>query len=541
MCNKVFLVASFYLFALSMTAQDFISVFFTDQIDFLTNAAELPDGNFMYVGHSSGLSGSSTDMLLIKTDAYGEMLWARSLDDGMNQMLYDIQPTTSQSVIVSGQTSPEGPGILPDGYIAEIDFDGEIIWQRTLGGDQDDKIRSLKVLPEGGYLVSLMSNSFSPNNDYDMVMAQLSQSGDLIWSRAFGSDGYDVPLQAIRHSNGDIFVWGHQETPESQGYDAVILRLDAQGNLQDQTRFALSENELAWDMIEAPNGDLLVSGDTDSGAFGMNDAFVIRLTPELETVWSRQFGATSSEHAINLTHIENDMFAIGGASSSFGNGGLDVMMLHFNFDGNIKTVQSYGGEIKEVGHGMTPTSDDGMLIVGETRSFGEGFYSGFAVKINSDGENPCSTEVGDVFSADDINFNTGSAGIGLRAEEIEGSMPAFLVSTEVQVSEDHICTQAPPGVDAGDEFMTEAVNNRQDRLRLVPNPSPGQVTALVKATQETHSELVIFNLSGQQVFTKMIPAKRGNHSVRLPDLATGIYLARLSTGKEVETRKLIIE
>lgn len=541
MCNKVFLVVSLFLFSLSLPAQDFMSVYSTDQIDFLMDAAELPDGHFMYVGYSNGLSQASTDMLLVKTDAYGEMLWARSLDDGMNQTLQKISAATEESVIVAGQTSPEGPGLLPDGFIAEVSNDGEIIWQRTLGGDQDDKIRSVSVLPEGGFLVSLLSNSFSPNNDYDMVVAHLSPTGDLNWGRSYGSDGYDVPLKAIRHSNGDIFVWGHQDTDESAAYDAVLLRLDSNGNLIDQVSFGLPENELAWDMIEAPNGDLLLSGDTNGGAFGMNDTFVIRVTPQLEAIWSRQFGAASNEHGIHLSHIENDSFVMGGATASFGNGGLDLMMLHFNFDGNIKQVQAYGGDIKEVGHGMTRTSDDGILMVGETRSFGEGFYSGIAVKIDTDGVNPCSTEIGEVFSSDDIIFNTGSAGIGVRAEELESSMPAFLVSSQVQLNEEQLCSQAPPGAETVHDDMTEAVENRHDRLRLVPNPSAGQVTALVKAAQEIHSELVVFNLSGQEVYSKMIPATRGNHSVRLPELATGIYLARLSTGKEVETRKLIIE
>lgn len=544
MYKSVLSIWSGLILSLAGFSQDFQTVFTSSDVDFLVTGAQLPNDQYVLAGHTTGAGEGSSDALLVKTDEYGEMLWSKTYGSAGSDSFRIIRSLPDGTSIVAGNTQSVDPAGLPKGFYSLLSEEGDVIWCRYIDGGIDDQIRDIRVLPQGGFVATGFTNSFSPENDYDLFITRLNTNGETVWSRAYGSDAYEVPLSVMAHSDGSFYIWGHQLGENTDQYDTILLKIDLNGNLVWQRRFGLELNELAWDILETPEGDILLSGDSNSEAmFGLNDTFLIRLNTEGEIIWSRHYGGEGHDHGTRLVHVENDAFVLGGATSTFGNGGLDFLMMQFDGDGNVKQTKATGGEIKDVIHGLISTNDDGILAIGETRSFGQGYYSGMAVKIDQNGEDACSTVFNADFQSEPIEFTVGSPGVELRAEELESIASDFLTVsfTDGLISEETVCTEAPPGGNLEHSEITEAHNDRHNQLRLVPNPSPGNVTAIIRTQHEVVSDLTVFNLGGQIVFQQSIMGTNGHRNLQLNRLPTGIYLARLTTGERVETKKLIVE
>ncbi|WP_306639682.1 T9SS type A sorting domain-containing protein [Sanyastnella coralliicola] len=525
----------------TVSAQQYQQVYSTESVDFLVDALQLDDNGMVMVGFSNGAGQGGNDAVIIRTSVYGEILWSQSLGGGASDSFKKITQLPNGNLLIAGTTQSVSETGLPDGFLCEMDLDGQVIWTTVLGEASDEQIRDIKVTEDEEIVITGLTSSFNDQGNYDIFVSKLDITGNLLWNKVYGSQQYEVPLGIEVSPEGKIFVWGHT-SDDTNNYSAILLKIGGETGELDWTRsFNLAENELAWDIVMTPEGDLLVSGDTNSQGAGLNDIYVIRLNQDGVIQWAKTYGSFSHDHGTNIEYIKNDLFAVVGASSSFGQGGLDFSVLWINDDGVLKYTSAYGGDNKEVAHGVAKTSDDGLAIVGESRSFGQGFYSGLLVKVNQDGRCMCNNAFSSEFEVSNIEFETGSPELQLRGEEMESLSSDFLVSMQNVIGSEVICSDSPlesapvgsPSHDIGAEIY--------QRLSLFPNPTAGQVTASLKTIKGTVSHLEVYNLEGKLVYRKDVPGTNATHQISIPDLSTGIFLVRLTTGTKIETKRLIVE
>ncbi|SHI88281.1 Por secretion system C-terminal sorting domain-containing protein [Hymenobacter daecheongensis DSM 21074] len=97
-------------------------------------------------------------------------------------------------------------------------------------------------------------------------------------------------------------------------------------------------------------------------------------------------------------------------------------------------------------------------------------------------------------------------------------------------------------------YIITASKRRQDaaalQLLLAPNPANTQATVSYQLPAPAPVTVTVTNLLGATVRT--LPAARqsaGPHSLQVPiaDLANGVYLLRLTTGEQTQTRRLVVQ
>ncbi|MCH2199186.1 MAG: T9SS type A sorting domain-containing protein [Flavobacteriales bacterium] len=524
----------------TVSAQQYQQVYSTEGIDFLNDAMQLEDNGMVMVGFSNGTGQGGNDAVVIRTSVYGEVIWAQTLGAGASESFKKVTALPNGSLLLAGTTQSVSETGLPDGVLCEMNLDGEVIWTTVIGENADDQIRDIKVTENDEIVVTGMTNSYDAQGGYDVFVSKYDLTGNQLWTMVYGTQLYEVPLGLEVSPEGKIFVWGHM-ADATNNYSSMLMKLSGEGELDWTRNFDLPENELAWDIVMTPEGDLLVSGDTNSAGAGLNDIYIIRFNQDGVIQWAKTYGAFSNDHGTNIEYIKNDLFAVVGASSSFGQGGLDYSVLWINDDGVLKYTSAYGGDNKEVAHGVAKTSDDGLAIVGESRSFGQGFYSGLMVKVDQDGRCMCNNAYSSEFEVSNVEFETGSPELELRGEEMESLSSDFLVSVQGALSSEVICSDSPlesapvgsPSHDIGAEIY--------QRLSLFPNPTAGQVTASLKTIKGTVSHLEVYNLEGKLVYRKDVPGTNATHQISIHDLSAGIFLVRLTTGTKIETKRLIVE
>lgn len=538
---KLIMSSMAFIAICTVSAQQYQYVYSTPQIDLFQDAIRTDDQGYLLAGSTSGGTQGGTNGFLVKTDAFGERVWSASIGgsatDGLS-VLKQLQPDVYLAAGTTGSSSQTG---ISDLSLTAFNAAGEVLWGQALTAPADDALRDVVVCENGDIAVLAMTRSFS--SSYDIAVTRLSGAGDLIWTKVFGTTMYEAPLRIIESADGSFYIWGHQDGENTQNYDGLLFKIDASGNLAWSKRYQLAMNELAWDMLLLPNGDILVSGDTNSEGAGMNDIYVMRLTSDGDIVWANTYGGFSNEHGIRLEHMQNDTYAVVGATSSFGAGGLDFLALLISAEsGSLKYGTAFGGVNREIAHGVVRAADNGLLLVGESRTFGDGLVNAFAVKVNQDGSCACNNAFSGDFETIAQEFVIEDAQMLAVVGEYAIANADFL-TVEFQIGNaELLCTDQPDTAEiTAPAIETNDVGKQiYERMTLHPNPSTGPVTAALRVESAKELLVQVYNLEGKLVFEQATEGNQESTNIQLPQLPKGIYLVRLHADERVETKRLII-
>jgi hypothetical protein len=143
-------------------------------IDQALSVQQTSDGGYIVGGRSNSIDGDVTgnhgdyDAWIVKLDTIGNMEWQKSLGGSDNDGASSIQQTFDGGYIVAGYsvsndgdvTGNHGEG---DCWIVKLDKRGNIEWQKFLGGSSSDNANSINQTSDGDYIVA--GDSFSNNGD----------------------------------------------------------------------------------------------------------------------------------------------------------------------------------------------------------------------------------------------------------------------------------------------------------------------------------------------------------------------------------------
>lgn len=312
------------------------------------------------------------------------LTWDRTIGgsswDELNGLL-----TLPDGIIAAG-SSRSGPGDFSwNFFIVKLDFDGNVLWQRRYGGDQDDRLWEIIPTSDGGFLAGGYSYSgvsgdrTQPSRgDMDVWILKLDQQGQLLWERAYGGLYRDELFSMLEIPGGGYLlgcnswsdVWMDKSEPSRGQQDFWLIRIDNQGNkLWDKTIGGSGYdqiNDLAW----APDGNVYLSGGTvsegstgDLGiepSLGLMDFWLGKF--DLNTrqlLWDHRFGGAGEDYAYALLVSQSgDKLYLGGRSGSppipitpFNNGKSapfyygpsDFWLLELNLNGQKLREWSFGG------------------------------------------------------------------------------------------------------------------------------------------------------------------------------------------------------
>src|SRR6185295_11993940 len=93
-------------------------------------------------------------------------------------------------------TGLHGDGSTTDDWIVRLDKQGNIIWQRCYGGPNDEQANSVQETTDGGFIVAGYSNSNDSDvagnhGHFDYWILKLDSLGNLVWQKCLGGDKDD--------------------------------------------------------------------------------------------------------------------------------------------------------------------------------------------------------------------------------------------------------------------------------------------------------------------------------------------------------------
>lgn len=77
--------------------------------------------------------------------------WAKTYGGASSDTAQSIQQTSDGGYIVAGWTSSFGAG-NDDAWVLKLDPSGDVVWQKTYGGANNDYAYSIQQTSDGGYI-----------------------------------------------------------------------------------------------------------------------------------------------------------------------------------------------------------------------------------------------------------------------------------------------------------------------------------------------------------------------------------------------------
>jgi hypothetical protein len=127
------------------------------------------------VTHS--FSAGGYDIFLIKTDTNGNVIWAKTYGEISNEKAFSVQQTSDGGYIVAGVTDYFS-AVIGDIFLIKTDANGNIQWAKTYGGTYGEWASSVQQTSDGGYIVAGSTYSFGAG-DFDIFLIKTDANGNI--------------------------------------------------------------------------------------------------------------------------------------------------------------------------------------------------------------------------------------------------------------------------------------------------------------------------------------------------------------------------
>ena len=341
---------------------------------------QLSDGGYVFVGETESSGSGQLDLWAVRTDSLGNVLWGVTAGGGYDDCGYSIAPSSDGGFVVAGKTASFGSG-YDDVFIVKLSSDGQILWERVYGGESYDEARSIKALPDGGYIVAGRTKSFGAGY-YDVYVLRLDENGDTLWTRTFGGDNNDEAYCVEPTDDGGYVVAGKTASIGSPGSNVLLLKISSSGVGEWMEAYGNINWDEGYSVAQTEDEGFLVAGKTLSSETGSFDIYLVRTDSEGDSLWARTIGESGDDEAWCLRSIGEGNYILTGASRA----GEDFQVVLYRLDsaGNTVWSRDYGGPLDDGGFSVVETADGGFIIAGKSARNGGG-DDAYLVKTDPEG------------------------------------------------------------------------------------------------------------------------------------------------------------
>lgn len=344
----------------------------------------------------------------------GELVWNKSFGGSLDEKINSIVSTPDGGMLVLGYTNSNDGDVtkskaLIDIWLAKFDAAGNLLWNKTIGGSNDDFGYSIIPSNDGNYIIAGYSGSSDgdvPANlgMHDFYIAKITRNGDILWKKNYGFSSHDHAHKVIQTSDGGYFIVGYADYAGIEGSggtgnngeghsmgknnasalhgvgEYLGIKLDTNGNFQWYRYFGGTNNDRINDVVEANDGGLILVGYSESNNFditdnkGSYDYWVIKLHQDGMLHWKKNYGGSDIDQAFGIAKTGNNSYLIVGRSNSIDGditspkGNFDSWVIHIDDEGKLLWEKSIGGIDYDSANTIKKINNGNFVVVGNSRS-----------------------------------------------------------------------------------------------------------------------------------------------------------------------------
>jgi len=316
------------------------------------------------------LGENGNDILLIKSDRYGDVEWQQSFGGSQLDLADHIEQTSDGGFIISATTESYGLG-GKDIWLIKTDPSGLIEWNTYLGTPHDDHAGQVLETSDGGFIL-IGDQDNSGQGDSDIWLIKTNSQGDSLWTRSYGGTQSDQGYDILADEDGGFVLLGSTESQGNGGKDIWLFKIDVNGNEQWSHTYGNGSDDVGHSMIHTYDGGYMIRYVIESYGEGNTAVGLLRLGPNREEVWTRTIGGSKGIAGTSFQRISDDEYVMSCSLFDNGDNAYNAYLIKINDSGDILWDASFGDIENDKARSVIQTLDGGYAMVGSTNNFGNG-------------------------------------------------------------------------------------------------------------------------------------------------------------------------
>jgi hypothetical protein len=467
--------------------------------------------------------------------AYLHLFGGQNMD-----MFRDGIATPDTGIIAVGTTSSYGAGNT-DIYVVRTDSLCNKIWSKTYGRNNVEQGHSIKNTMDGGFIIAGYTNSIG-SGGYDAYLIKIDANGQQIWERTYGGNDWDFAYSLVELPDSGFAVCGETYTNSFGNSDIYLFRTDKNGNILWQKNIGDTQQDVANDLILDKDTMLVIVGKTKSFGNGQEDMYLLKTNLLGDTIWTKTFGDTLNECGYRLIQTQDLGYVMVGYAESYSpEGDLEMHSLKTDSAGIFQWYHIYGENTKEdIGYDVLEKSDGSLIFTGFT-GFGAGMKDVYTFNAYFNGWwSPASNTFGsirnDIGYANTILQNGSIVIFGTTESYGIGNYDALIIRLDTvkpnQIQQLEILNDTILNIE-------KAFNDIALDLKIYPNPNKGIL--FIENVDLKIKQLKIYNFVGQEIGEYTINYTNKNQILLNINAESGIYFLHLYDGEKTYNQKFVIE
>ncbi len=257
-------------------------------------------------------------------------------------------------------------------------------WEASFGGTHIEKGYSVQQAVDGGYI--LLGVTLSKGADQtDFWLIKTNSAGEMEWDQTFGGTMDDWGRGVKQTKDGGYILVGSTFSFGAGKADIWLIKTDANGVKKWARVFGGAEVDLGCAVQQTTDGGYILVGHTQSKGAGRADLWLIKTNSTGIKEWERTFGGSQWDAGYSVQQTRDGGYILVGHTKSKGEGKSDVWLIKADATGNKLWEKIYGGRQEDVGRWVEQTQDGGYILVGWTKSKGSGGADIWLIKTNANG------------------------------------------------------------------------------------------------------------------------------------------------------------
>lgn len=468
-----------------------------------------------------------TIICCLTTLSYSQTVFEKTYGGSSVDSGRDMVVCSNGDYLLVGVSSSYSAAGDSDVYVARISPTGSKLWSKTYGGSGAEVPWNISIVSDGNYIIA--GTSFNGSNQEDIYLLKITGNGDKLWDKTYGGAGIDGGKEAVETSDGGFIVSGYVEpTPGAQNYKCTLIKTDKDGNQQWVKQYVSTEHIYfggGASVKQTSDGGYIFFGQTHGADWQNTDYYLLKTDASGNEVWSKIFNDPNLQRGQFVWANADGTFITIGDQETGSAGGYDVEVIKFDSGGNKIWSQMIGGDDKDIGKRIRPTSDGGYIAAGNTRSFNLINPDFYVIKLDKTGKvlwtrNYGGTDHEHCYTA--IELNDGSFVAMGHTRTVSNSIDVMLIRDTVSIA-------TPTAVASLGESM----------INVFPNPAQSVIN-ITGLTNYKTTQIHLNDILGKTILIKELISS-SDTEIYFGKLSPGIYNLAIYSDAGVINKKVSIE
>ncbi len=266
-------------------------------------------------------------------------------------------------------------------------MNAQSIFQHGYGNNRNERCQSAFSTHDGGFLLNGATTSFG-GGDVDALIIKTDAQGNIQWSQSCGTASNEIPYFATEtYDNKFVFIGTTDALPGSTINNVLLFKTDSIGNFLWAKSFGGLNHETGLNIIELPDHGYGLIGTTESYGAGSADIYFIRTDVNGDTLFTKVYGTVDNEKGTSFSTTTDGGFIICGKSSSMISGTLvyKAILMRIDSSGNQVWTKLFGDTLFQEAQSVAQTNDGGFIVCGSRDFTASGNYDILLFKTDSMG------------------------------------------------------------------------------------------------------------------------------------------------------------